>query len=120
MLTPSVSSGEGRGPAMADSNADPAPFGALLLQLRAAARLTQEELAERARLSPKAIAALERGKRRRPRRTTVELLADALALDASARTQLVAAARDTAGAADMGGTRAADGARAAAGAQQDG
>jgi predicted ATPase/DNA-binding CsgD family transcriptional regulator/DNA-binding XRE family transcriptional regulator len=74
----------------------PAPFGALLLRLRAAAGLTQEQLAARAGLSPAGISALESGKRRTPRFATVELLAAALALDAQARHELVAAARSTA------------------------
>jgi predicted ATPase/DNA-binding XRE family transcriptional regulator len=76
------------------TNADPGPFGALLLRLRAAAGLTQEQLAARAGLSPKAIAALERGKRRSPRAATVELLANALGLEAPARAQFIAAAHD--------------------------
>ncbi len=42
-----------------------ASFGGLLRELRAAAGLTQEELAARARLSPNAIGALERGVRKR-------------------------------------------------------
>ena len=37
------------------------PFGDLLRELRAAAGLTQEELAARAGLSPNAVGALERG-----------------------------------------------------------
>jgi hypothetical protein len=45
----------------------PASFGELLRRYRAATHLTQEELAARASLSPDAIAALERGKRRTPR-----------------------------------------------------
>jgi predicted ATPase/DNA-binding CsgD family transcriptional regulator/transcriptional regulator with XRE-family HTH domain len=72
---------------------DAAPFGVVLRRFRAAARLTQEELAARASLSPDAVAALERGKRRTPRDTTVELLADALGLEAQERAQLAAAAR---------------------------
>src|SRR5215831_4010403 len=88
--TPSPPCPDG-GPAM--TNADPGPFGALLLRLRAAAGLTQEQLAARAGLSPKAIAALERGKRRSPRAVTVELLATALRLDADTHAQLVAVAR---------------------------
>jgi predicted ATPase/DNA-binding CsgD family transcriptional regulator/transcriptional regulator with XRE-family HTH domain len=75
----------------------PAPFGALLLHLRAAAGLTQEQLALRAGLSPNAISALESGKRRAPRFATVELLAAALALDEQQRRELVAAARSSAG-----------------------
>jgi predicted ATPase/DNA-binding CsgD family transcriptional regulator/DNA-binding XRE family transcriptional regulator len=74
-----------------------APFGALLLRLRAAAGLTQEQLALRAGLSPDAISALESGKRRTPRFGTVELLAAALALDGQQRNELVAAARASAG-----------------------
>ncbi|HEV2457645.1 MAG TPA: helix-turn-helix domain-containing protein, partial [Ktedonobacterales bacterium] len=74
-----------------------APFGALLLRLRAAAGLTQEQLAARAGLSPKAISALESGKRQAPRFATVDLLATALALDGQQRYELVAAARSTAG-----------------------
>jgi transcriptional regulator with XRE-family HTH domain len=72
---------------------EPVPFGALLLRLRAAAGLTQEQLAARAGLSPAAITALESGKRRTPRFTTVELLATALGLDAQQRQELVAASR---------------------------
>jgi predicted ATPase/DNA-binding CsgD family transcriptional regulator/DNA-binding XRE family transcriptional regulator len=74
-----------------------APFGALLLRLRAAAGLTQEQLALRAGLSPDAISALESGKRRTPRFGTVELLAAALALNGQQRHELVAAARASAG-----------------------
>jgi predicted ATPase/transcriptional regulator with XRE-family HTH domain len=72
-----------------------APFGELLVRLRAAAGLTQEQLAARAGLSSAAIAALESGKRRAPRFTTVELLATALGLDAQHRQELVRAARGT-------------------------
>ncbi len=75
----------------------PTPFGALLLRLRAAAGLTQEQLAARAGLSSNAISALESGKRRTPRFATVELLAAALALDGQQRNELMAAARSTAG-----------------------
>jgi predicted ATPase/DNA-binding CsgD family transcriptional regulator len=81
----------------------PTPFGALLLHLRAAAGLTQEQLAARAGLSPNAISALESGKRRTPRFATVELLATALALDEKQRTELVAAARTESGAENHGG-----------------
>src|SRR5690349_4577021 len=78
------------------SSAEPASFGALLLRHRTVARLTQEQLADRAGLSPDAIAALERGRRRAPRGATVDLLADALGLDADARAEFVVAARDVA------------------------
>jgi predicted ATPase/DNA-binding XRE family transcriptional regulator len=72
---------------------EPAPFGALLLRSRAAAGLTQEQLAARAGLSPAAISALESGKRRAPRFATIELLAAALALDEQDRRALISAAR---------------------------
>jgi predicted ATPase/DNA-binding CsgD family transcriptional regulator/DNA-binding XRE family transcriptional regulator len=76
---------------------EPMQFGALLLRLRAAVGLTQEQLAARAGLSSNAISALESGKRRTPRFATVELLAAALALDGQQRNELMAAARSTAG-----------------------
>ena len=46
-------------------------FGALLLALREAAGLTQEELAEKAGLTSYAVSALERGRRQRPYPHTV-------------------------------------------------
>jgi hypothetical protein len=49
----------------------PVPFGRLLGQLRERAGLTQEALAERARLSAKAVSALERGRRQHPYPHTV-------------------------------------------------
>jgi transcriptional regulator with XRE-family HTH domain len=55
-------------------------FATLLRRYRLAAGLTQEELAERARLSARAISDLERGTRRIPRRDTIELLTEALEL----------------------------------------
>ena len=66
-------------------------FGGLLRKLRAAAGLTQEELAARAGLSPNAVSALERGQRRRPYPHTVRTLADALDLGESERASLLAA-----------------------------
>jgi predicted ATPase/transcriptional regulator with XRE-family HTH domain len=72
---------------------DPSPFGTLLKRFRVEAGLTQEELAERARLSTRAISDLERGARRSPYRDTVHQLADALGLDGEARTALTSAAR---------------------------
>jgi tetratricopeptide (TPR) repeat protein/transcriptional regulator with XRE-family HTH domain len=68
-------------------------FGALLRQYRQAAGLSQEALAERARLSRTAIDTLERGVRRTPRKATVALLAEALSLTDAERTRLEAAAR---------------------------
>src|SRR5262249_7728056 len=62
----------------------PASFGELLRQRRIAASLTQEKLAEMCRLSPKTVAALEQGRRRAPRLSTVKEIADALGLNQSA------------------------------------
>lgn len=55
-------------------------FGARLRRFREAAGLTQEQLAERAGLTPNAISALERGERRRPYAHTVQALVEALSL----------------------------------------
>jgi tetratricopeptide (TPR) repeat protein/transcriptional regulator with XRE-family HTH domain len=68
-------------------------FGEVLKRYRQVAGLTQEALAERARLSARAIAALERGVNRTPRPDTLRLLADALALAGPARAAFEAAAR---------------------------
>ena len=67
-------------------------FGVLLRRHRLASVLTQEALAERARISVAGISALEGGRRRAPRATTIALLLDALDLDDSARAELVASA----------------------------
>src|SRR6266568_3651745 len=72
---------------------NPLTFGDLLRRYRTAAGLTQEELAERAQVSPRAISDLERGQRNRPWRETIHLLADALTLEPSERANLEAAAR---------------------------
>lgn len=58
-------------------------FGELLRRHRTAAGLSQEELAERSRLSSGGVSALERGVRRRAYRETVGALAEALALTGS-------------------------------------
>ncbi len=63
-------------------------FGTLLKRYRLAAGLTQEELAERANLSARAISDLERGLKTKPRRDTVELLAEALELSEADRAAL--------------------------------
>jgi predicted ATPase/transcriptional regulator with XRE-family HTH domain len=68
-------------------------FGDLLRRYRLAAGLTQEQLAERAQVSPRAISDLERGQRSRPWRETIQLLANALDLDPADRSRLEAAAR---------------------------
>lgn len=68
-------------------------FGALLLRYRRAAGLSREDLAERSKVSARAIADLELGKTKRPHMPTVRLLAGALQLtDASSR-EFTAAAR---------------------------
>ncbi len=55
-------------------------FAGVLRQLRAEAKLTQEELAEAAGLSPRSVSDLERGINRTARKDTAELLAGALGL----------------------------------------
>jgi transcriptional regulator with XRE-family HTH domain len=57
---------------------DAPTFGDVLRRFRRAEELTQEELAERATLSARAISDLERGLKRAPRRDAVRLLSDAL------------------------------------------
>lgn len=68
-------------------------FGDLLRRYRHAAGLTQEELAERSRLSARAVTELERGTRLRPRRSTVQMLVEGLSLSPHDRASLEAAAR---------------------------
>jgi tetratricopeptide (TPR) repeat protein/transcriptional regulator with XRE-family HTH domain len=67
-------------------------FGELLRQLRAGAQLTQEELAEAATLSPRAVSDLERGIHRTARKDTAVLLAGVLNLAGPVRSLFVAAA----------------------------
>jgi tetratricopeptide (TPR) repeat protein/DNA-binding XRE family transcriptional regulator len=71
----------------------PVTFAALLRKLRVGARLTQEELAEAAGLSPRSVSDLERGIAATPRRDTVRLLADALGLTGPDRAEFEAVAR---------------------------
>ncbi len=63
-------------------------FGTLLRRLRIAAGLSQEALAERARISAKAIGSLELGARRAPYRETVEQLLTALGATPEDRAKL--------------------------------
>src|SRR5690348_13918657 len=69
----------------------PPGFGELLRRYRAAAGLSQEELAERAGLSARGIADLERGVRTVPYPRTVRQLAEVLGLGADERALLLAA-----------------------------
>jgi tetratricopeptide (TPR) repeat protein/DNA-binding XRE family transcriptional regulator len=71
----------------------PVTFAALLRRLRAAARLTQEDLAEAAGLSPRSVSDLERGIATSPRRDTIRLLADALGLTGQVRADFEAVGR---------------------------
>ncbi len=64
-------------------------FGTLLRELRQAASLSQEELAERAGLSTRGISDLERGARTMPRLETVRMLADGLELSDAERAALL-------------------------------
>jgi tetratricopeptide (TPR) repeat protein/transcriptional regulator with XRE-family HTH domain len=68
-------------------------FAGLLRQLRAEAKLTQEELAEAAGVSAGSVSALERGITRTAHKDTGVLLAGALNLPERARAVFVAAAR---------------------------
>jgi tetratricopeptide (TPR) repeat protein/transcriptional regulator with XRE-family HTH domain len=76
-------------------------FARLLRQLRERALLTQEELAQAAGLSPRAVSDLERGIHRTARKDTAVLLAGALGLDGSALELFVAAARGRVPAAEV-------------------
>ena len=69
----------------------PGSFGALLRRYRIAAGLTQEALADRAGLSVRGIADLERGVRRFPHFHTLRCLVEALDLAPDDRVSLVAA-----------------------------
>jgi transcriptional regulator with XRE-family HTH domain len=80
------------------TTAGPGQFALLLQQYRAAAGLSQEELAEKARLSRRGISDLERGRRRSPHPATVRRLADGLGLNASDYRALLACAHPKAAA----------------------
>ncbi len=91
-------------------------FAGLLRRLRGEARLTQEELAEAAGLSPRSVSDLERGVNRTAHKDTALLLAGALGLPDPVRAVFVLAARGRAAAAEVLAARdgAAAGASAAA------
>lgn len=76
-----------------DTTAALRAFGQLLRRLRHAADLTQEQLAERAMVSPRSISELERGSSHWPRVDTINLLADGLKLTGSERAAFVGLAR---------------------------
>lgn len=68
-------------------------FGARLSASRRSAGLTQQELADRAGMSIRAISNLELGRARLPHTSTVHRLADALGLNSETRAGFVAAAQ---------------------------
>jgi predicted ATPase/DNA-binding XRE family transcriptional regulator len=74
------------------AEAPPLALADLLKQYRSEARLSQEELAERARLNVRTVSDIECGVAKAPRAITLSLLAEALALDAGAVARLRAAA----------------------------
>jgi predicted ATPase/class 3 adenylate cyclase/DNA-binding XRE family transcriptional regulator len=76
-------------------------FGGLLRRLRDDAGLTQDELAEAARVSQRAVSDLERGINRTARKDTALMLAGALGLDDPARELFVLAARGRVPAAEV-------------------
>jgi len=76
-------------------------FAGLLRQLRTEAKLTQEELAEAAGLSPRSVSDLERGVNRTARKDTAVLLAGALGLPEPVAASFVAAARGRTPAAEV-------------------
>jgi len=84
----------GKGEALAEP---PVVFAGVLRKLRTEAGLTQEELADAAQLTSRAISYLERGVVSTPRKDTVRLLADALQLTGPARAEFEMAARGRAG-----------------------
>jgi tetratricopeptide (TPR) repeat protein/transcriptional regulator with XRE-family HTH domain len=74
--------------------AEPAEtFGGLLRELRRRTRLTQEQLADAAGLSLRALSDLERGVVATPQKETVRMLADALRLTGQERTRFETVAR---------------------------
>ena len=81
-------------------------FGTQLRRHRRAAGLTQEQVAEQAGISVRAISDLERAVRHTPHRDTVVLLADALGLQNADRTEFEGAARRLRTPAPSGGNNA--------------
>jgi transcriptional regulator with XRE-family HTH domain/sugar lactone lactonase YvrE len=87
-----VAAADGLGPGMVTEQ-PVLSFAGLLRRLRAEARLTQEELAAAAGVSPRAVSNLERGFSRTAHKDTAVLLAGALGLTGPAEELFVAAAR---------------------------
>jgi tetratricopeptide (TPR) repeat protein/transcriptional regulator with XRE-family HTH domain len=75
-------------------------FSELLISLRNKARLSQENLAARAQLSPRTVSDLERGIHQTARRATAELLANALGLAGFVHEEFLEAARGNTAAAE--------------------
>jgi predicted ATPase/transcriptional regulator with XRE-family HTH domain len=71
----------------------PAPLAALIQRRRVSARLTQEELAERAGISVRTISDIERGLRRSVYRDTAERLAEALEVPGAEREDFILVVR---------------------------
>lgn len=76
------------------ASSGPSTFGRALREHRSRARLTQEELAERAGISARAVSDLERGVNRTARKETGRLLADALGLSGAACASFLRLGRD--------------------------
>ncbi len=88
------------------SPSSPSLIALLLRQWRVARHLTQEQLAELADVSVRAISNIERGINAAPQRATIRALADALRLQGAERAHFVGAVRRLRGA--SGATHAAD------------
>jgi predicted ATPase/DNA-binding XRE family transcriptional regulator len=71
----------------------PAPLAALIRRRRVSARLTQEELAEKAGISVRTISDIERGLRRSVYRDTAERLAEALDVGGAEKDDFILVAR---------------------------
>jgi transcriptional regulator with XRE-family HTH domain len=93
-------------------------FAGLLRRLRAEARLTQEELAEAAGVSPRSVSDLERGINRTARKDTATLLAGALGLPGAVAELFVAAARGRGPAEDVVAAMSRSAAQTTAGADR--
>lgn len=78
---------------MAGQRTEVSEIAGLLRSLRAEVRLTQQELADAAGVSVRAVSDLERGVNRTARRATASHMADALGLAGQARATFLAAAR---------------------------